>query len=66
MKKEKTQKYRIKISKLRIFFKEIKTDKPLPRLKKKKEREKTQVSKIKNQRKEIIMDGSEIKRIIRD
>ena len=40
-------------------------DKSLPRLKKKK-REKTQVSKIKNQRKEIIMDGSEIKRIIKD
>ena len=40
-------------------------DKPLPRLKKKK-KEKTQVSKIKNEKRDIIMDASEIKRITRD
>ena len=48
------------------FFEKInKSDKPLARLIKKK-RERTQISKIRNERGEITTDTTEIQRIIRD
>ena len=56
-----------KISKTKSwFFEKInKIDKPLARLIKKK-RERTQISKIRNERGEITTDTTEIQRIIRD
>ena len=48
------------------FFEKInKTDKPLARLTKKK-RERTQINKIINEKREVTMDITEIQRIIRD
>ena len=48
------------------FFKKInKIDKPLTRLIKKK-REKNQINKIRNEKREVTTDNAEIQRIIRD
>ena len=56
--------YKINKTKSWFFEKINKTDKPVTRLTKKK-REKTQVNKIRNE-KEVIMDNTEIQRIIAD
>ena len=49
------------------FFEKInKIDKPLARQKKKKKRERTQMSKIRNEKGEVTMDITEIQRIIRE
>ena len=57
----------VKIKKTKSwFFKKInKTDKSLARLIKEK-REKTQISKIRNEKGEVTTDNAEIQRIIRD
>ena len=64
MKKKKTT---IKINKTKSwFFEKInKIDNPLARLIKKK-REKNQINKIRNERREVATDNAEIQRIIRD
>ena len=63
MKKKET---RVKINKSKSFsFEKInKIDKPLARLKEK--REKNQINKIRNEKGEVITDNAEIQRIIRD
>ena len=57
----------VKINKTKSwFFEKInKIDKPLPRLIKKK-REKNQINKIRNEKREVITDNAEIQMIIRD
>ena len=54
----------VKINKTKIWFFENKSDKPLARLIKKK-REKNQINKIRNEKREVTTDNAEIQRIIR-
>ena len=52
-------------TKIQFFEKIYKIDKPLARLIKK-ERERTQINKIRNEKREVTTDNAEIKSIIRD
>ena len=54
----------VKISKTKSFEKINKIDKPIARLIKKK-REKNQINKIRNEKREVTSDDAEIRRIIR-
>ena len=55
----------VQINKTKIFEKINKIDKPLARLIKKK-REKNQINKIRNEKRDVTTDNAEIQRTIRD
>ena len=66
--KKKWKEKKVKINKIKSwFFEKInKIDKPLARLiKEKKEKEKTQINKIRNEKGEVTTDNAEMQRIMR-